>query len=278
MIVHDTKKILNKYQVYAKKMFGQNFLINEDVLDDIIRFSNINKETSVIEIGPGLGTLTEYLAKNAKKVISYEIDKDMVMILEETLNDYDNIKIINKDFLKVNLENDIKEYISSKDIKAIANVPYYITTPILFKLLENNKINEYLFMVQEEVGRRLTGKPNTKDYNALSVIMAYKTKSEIVRKVGRNCFFPAPNVDSVLLNVKIVKNDYSVKNEANFFEFVEAIFNQRRKTVVNNISMKYKLEKDKIAQKLDKLGININTRAEALNINEIIDVYNKLFN
>lgn len=278
MIVHDTKKILNKYQVYAKKMFGQNFLINEDVLDDIIRFSNINKETSVIEIGPGLGTLTEYLAKNAKKVISYEIDKDMVMILEETLNDYDNIKIINKDFLKVNLENDIKEYISSKDIKAIANVPYYITTPILFKLLENNKINEYLFMVQEEVGRRLTGKPNTKDYNALSVIMAYKTKSEIVRKVGRNCFFPAPNVDSVLLNVKIVKNDYSVKNEANFFEFVEAIFNQRRKTMVNNISMKYKLEKDKIAQKLDELGININTRAEALNINEIIDVYNKLFN
>lgn len=278
MIVNETKQILNKYNLYAKKSFGQNFLIKEDILDTIISKSEVNKNTCVIEIGPGIGSLTEKLAINAKRVVSYEIDPRMIEVLSDTLSNYDNVKIINKDFLKLDLKAEIENiFDSSDDIKIVANLPYYITTPIIFKILESDLIHDFTIMVQKEVGDRLTGKPNTKDYNALSVLMKYKTISEIVGKVPRNCFFPEPNVESVLLCIRTIKSDYGVKNEPKFLEFIQSIFVQRRKTLVNNVSNYYNIEKAKLEQILEEQNLNSNIRAEALNIQQIADLFIRIF-
>lgn len=278
MIVNNTRRILEKYDINAKKAYGQNFLIKEHVIDEIIYHSEINNKTCVVEIGPGIGALTEALARKAKKVLAYEIDKKMVEVLEDTLNKYSNVIIKNIDFLKVNLQEDLKEYFDGcEEIRVIANLPYYITTPIIFKLLESSGINNIIIMVQKEVGKRLTGKPNTKDYNALSVLMQYKTISKIIGNVSRNCFYPEPNVDSVLLNIITKKSDYGVDNEHKFLEFIQAIFLQRRKTIVNNISKYYIIEKDIIVNKLIEYGMREDLRAEALNIYEIVKLYKGLF-
>ena len=227
MIADKVHKILKEKEMYAKKQYGQNFLIDKNVLNKIIDISEVTKEDTVIEIGPGMGCLTEFLCMNAKQVICYEIDKDMVEILEDNLlPNYSNLKIINQDFLKV----DLSDYLileNCKNVKVVANLPYYITTPIIFKLLSETHINQYTFMVQKEVGARLTGKPNTKDYNSLSVVMNYKTNSTIAYKVRPNSFYPAPNVDSVLLLVKTKQNDCEPNFEANFIKFVQEIFIQR---------------------------------------------------
>jgi 16S rRNA (adenine1518-N6/adenine1519-N6)-dimethyltransferase len=278
MIVNETKQILAKYNVHVKKAYGQNFLIKEHVMNEIIEYSGISDQTCVIEIGPGLGGLTEYLAKKAKKVLCYEIDKQMVEILNDTLSAYDNIIVENKDFLKVDLQKDIKLFLGDCiDIRVVANLPYYITTPIIFKLLESSTIENFIFMIQKEVGARLTGRPNTKDYNALSVLMEYKTKSRIVANVSRKCFYPEPNVDSVLIQIKTIKSDYGVINEPRFLDFVQAIFMQRRKTILNNVSSYYKIDKKMIEDIISKQGLDINVRAEALNIKEIADLYIALF-
>jgi len=278
MIVNRTKDILSKYNLYAKKKYGQNFLINPQVLNKIIDNSTLNKEKGVIEIGPGIGTLTEMLALNSKKVLCYEIDKDLIEVLKETLSEHKNIILINNDFLKVDLQEDIKKYFSDcSDIVVVANLPYYITTPIIFKLLQEESIKKIIIMVQKEVGLRLTGKPNTKDYNALSVLMAYKTKSRIFANVSRNSFLPAPNVDSVLLDIEVVKNDYKVNNEDNFLEFVQVIFMQRRKTLINNISAYYSIEKEDLMKLIESLGYDKDIRAESLTVEEIVNLYKRLF-
>lgn len=278
MIVNDTKKIINQYEIFAKKMYGQNFLIDKNILDIIIEKSGVNTDIGVIEIGPGLGSLTEMLAINSKKVLSYEIDKDMVNILNETLKDYDNIVIKNIDILKADITEDINEYFTDvEEVIVVANLPYYITTPIIFKFLEETKLNKFLFMVQKEVGLRLTGKPNTKDYNALSVLMEYKTKSKIVHNVPRKCFYPEPNVESVLLLIESVKSDYGLNNEPKFLKFIQNIFNQRRKTMVNNISTSYSIDKTEISESLQKLGYNPSVRAEALLLNDIVEIYKTIF-
>ena len=274
MIVDNTYKILKKYEAFARKKFGQNFLINKDVLERIVHLSDLDKQTAVIEIGPGLGTLTEYLAINAGAVMSYEIDPDMIEILKDTLKDYSNVKIIFKDFLKANINEDIAENLGGfKRIVVVANIPYYITTPIIFKLLGETNISEYLFMVQKEVGQRLAGRPSTKDYNALSVLMALKTNTEVAYKVPKNSFHPEPKVESVLLSVKVVKNDLTLNNEANFIEFTQVIFSQRRKTLVNNLSNGYKISREKVCEVLENLGFNINVRAEQLDVNQIYKIY-----
>lgn len=274
MIVDEIYKTLKEKKLYAKKQYGQNFLIDKNVLNKIISISNVTKEDTVIEIGPGMGCLTEFLCLNAKKVICYEIDKDMVNILNNSIvKQYDNVSIINNDFLKEDLSIYNNEE-KCTNIKVVANLPYYITTPIIFKLLSETKISQFTFMVQKEVGERLTGKPNTKDYNALSVVMQLKTDSKLVAKVGPNSFYPAPNVDSVLLLVKTIKNDLEANLEAKFIKFVQDIFAQRRKTIINNINDKYGKNKQQLIEIFEKKNININVRAESLDLNEIKDLFN----
>lgn len=273
MIVDEVYKTLKQKNLYAKKQYGQNFLMDKNVLNKIIDISNITKDDIVIEIGPGMGCLTEYLCLNAKEVICYEVDKDMVSILNDTIIKlYNNVSIINEDFLKV----DLSIYNTEEkclNVKVVANLPYYITTPIIFKLLSETKINQFTFMVQKEVGERLTGKPNTKDYNALSVVMQLKTNSKIAYKVSPNSFYPVPKVDSVLLSVKTIKNDYEGNLEAIFIKFVQNIFEQRRKTIINNISDKYRLNKQQLIELFTKNNININVRAESLDLDEIKQLF-----
>ena len=278
MIVDRTKQILNENNAFAKKNFGQNFLISKSILEKIIKEADLNKEDYVIEIGPGLGSLTEFLCLNAKKVLCYEIDEKMVEILDKTLEAYDNKKIILGDFLKQNVEKDIEDYFG-KDakIKVIANLPYYITTPIMFRLLEIDNIVEEIFMVQKEMGDRFTGEVNTKDYNALSVFVKYHTETKKAFIVGKNNFFPAPNVDSVILHSFIQKKDYGLNNEANFLKFIRNAFVQRRKTFVNNISNAYRKSKAEIEDVLVEMGYDKSIRSETLKLEEFVNIYKKIF-
>lgn len=276
--IKKTNEILKKYNLRAKKGYGQNFLVDENVLKKIVSTANITKEDGIIEIGPGIGALTEVLLENSKKVLAYEIDNYLVEVLNDVLSKYHNFKIINEDFLEANLEEDISYLDDCKRIVVVSNLPYYITTPIIFKLLsETNRVNEYVLMVQKEVGLRLTSKPNTKDYNALSVLMKYKTESSIAFEVSRNCFIPIPNVDSVIIYIKRKQSDLRVNNEANFLKFIETIFNQRRKTMVNNIINYYRFEKEKILEILNGLGYNPNIRSEVLSLEDIHRIYLRIF-
>lgn len=276
MIADDVLRLLKSKNMYAKKKFGQNFLIDKNILNKIVEISDISKDDVVIEIGPGMGCLTEYLSINAKKVICYEIDKDMVEILEENLlSKYDNIEIINNDFLKVDLSY-YADVQNCENVKVVANLPYYITTPIIFKLLSETKIQQFTFMVQKEVAERLTGVPNTKDYNSLSVAMKFKTDSKIAYKVKPNCFYPAPNVDSALVLVKAIKNDLEPNIEAEFLKFVQIAFAQRRKTLINNLVGVYGYNKSELIEKFKKELLSIDLRAETLDCYELFDLFNKI--
>lgn len=276
MIADDVLRLLKSKNMYAKKKFGQNFLIDKNILNKIVEISDISKSDVVIEIGPGMGCLTEYLSINAKKVICYEIDKDMVEILEENLlSKYDNIEIINNDFLKVDLSY-YADVQNCENVKVVANLPYYITTPIIFKLLSETKIQQFTFMVQKEVAERLTGVPNTKDYNSLSVAMKFKTDSKFAYKVKPNCFYPAPNVDSALVLVKAIKNDLEPNIEAEFLKFVQIAFAQRRKTLINNLVGVYGYNKSELIEKFKKELLSIDLRAETLDCNELFDLFNKI--
>ena len=269
-----TKEILDKYNLHAKKGYGQNFLVDSNIVKRIVSESNINKEDGVIEIGPGIGSLTEELLNRSKKVLCFEIDKDMIQILNDNLKS-ENLKIIEKDFLKVDFNKDLEFLSDCKEIKVVSNLPYYITTPILFKLLEADiEINEYYFMVQKEVGERFSGKPKTKDYNSLSVAIDYQATAKILFNVNRNSFYPSPNVDSVVIEVKKEKKDYRVNNKADFLKFVQNIFAQRRKTLVNNINQAYGLSKAEIADILKNNGYKETTRSEELSTEEIVNLYN----
>ncbi len=269
-----TKEILDKYNLHAKKGYGQNFLVDSNIVKRIVSESNINKEDGVIEIGPGIGSLTEVLTESAKKVLCFEVDHDMVEILSENLK-VENLKIIEKDFLKVDFNKDLEFLSDCKEIKVVSNLPYYITTPILFKLLEADiEINEYYFMVQKEVGERFSGKPKTKDYNSLSVAIDYQATAKILFNVNRNSFYPSPNVDSVVIEVKKEKKDYRVNNKADFLKFVQNIFAQRRKTLVNNINQAYGLSKAEIVDILKNNGYKETTRSEELSTEEIVNLYN----
>ena len=271
MIIDKVVRLLKEKGMYAKKHFGQNFLIDKNVLNKIIDISGITKDDIVIEIGPGMGCLTEYLAINAKKVVCYEIDPDMIQVLNENLLPlYNNIEIIGMDFLKADLSIYDKEI---DRIKVVANLPYYITTPIIFKLLSETKIKQFTFMVQKEVGDRLTGKPNTKDYNSLSVAMEYKTNSRLAYKVSPNSFYPAPKVDSALLVVSVKQVDSDSNFDAQFLKFVQEIFSQRRKTVINNLNGKYSYDKQKLIKVFEENNININLRAETMPVDDILKLY-----
>ena len=270
-----TKEILNKYNLHAKKGYGQNFLIDPNVVNRIVDEAHIDKECGVIEIGPGIGSLTEVLVSSAKKVICYEIDKDMVDILNDNFKGCQNLKIIEKDFLKADLREDLDYFSDCKKVLVVSNLPYYITTPIVFKLLgEEVGINDFYFMVQKEVGERFSGKPKTKDYNSLSVAIMFQADSKILFNVSRNSFYPAPNVDSVIINIKKVQKDYKVNNKAEFLKFVQSIFSQRRKTLVNNLSVSCSLSKAEIEEKLEENGFKKTVRSEELEVSQIVNLYN----
>lgn len=271
------KKILEKNNLQAKKKFGQNFVIDNNIIEKIIYESKIDKTCGVIEIGPGIGSLTEKLCEKAKKVLCYEIDNDMINILNKNLK-YDNYKIINEDFLKVDLNNDLNYFSDCNCVKVVSNLPYYITTPIIFKLLEEkNKVEEFYFMVQKEVGDRICGKKNTKDYNSLSVLIDFQANARICFLVSRNSFYPAPNVDSAIINIKKEEKGYNVSDRSKFLKFVQNIFALRRKTFVNNMNSQYGFKKEEIIKILESLGYKATLRSEELGTKEIVDLFNLFF-
>lgn len=271
-----TIEILNRNGIFAKKKFGQNFLIDSNIVMKIVKTANITKETNVIEIGPGIGAMTEILAKEAGKVLCFEIDEDMVNILNEEIKN-DNVKIVNKDFLKVDLDEEMRYFIEPKNIVVVSNLPYYITTPIIFKLLEYSKnIEKMVFMVQKEVSERLTAKPGSKEYGSLSVLIELNGTMKKEFNVSRNCFYPVPNVDSEIVSMEIIKNDSALKNDPIFGKFIQNIFEMKRKTLANNICKKTNFSRDDLNKILQKLGLSESVRAESLSLNQISKIYEAL--
>lgn len=266
-------KALNDNNLHAKKKFGQNFLTDQNILASIVEAAELDKDTAVIEIGPGLGSLTEHLCNKAGFVLCYEIDGDLIPILKENLSNYDNFDIIHKDILEVDINKDIEEILNKySKVYVVANLPYYITTPIILGLLsKTDKITRYVMMMQLEVADRICGKPKTKDYNALSIAIKYRSEATKVCKVPRTVFIPAPNVDSAVVKLDLYDNKkYNTINEEFFFNFIRVCFNQRRKTIVNNLSSEF--NKELILKALDKFNIKPTARSEELDINDFINL------
>lgn len=269
----ETQMLLNQYNLRANKRLGQNFLINQEIVDQIIEKSQITKEDTVLEIGPGLGTLTKALAKAAKNVIAVELDENMVNILNGRPIG-ENIEIVHGDILNVNLREILKEYDS---IKVVANLPYYITTPIIMKLLEERyDIKSITIMVQKEVGKRLCAKPGSKDYGAITISVDYYSKADIVIDVPKDNFLPAPEVDSCVVKLDIRKEPpVDLVDEKLFFELIKNGFCQRRKTILNSLTSGNRT-KEEIKEILDKLLIDERLRAENLSIYDFANISNML--
>lgn len=268
----NTIEILQKYQFSFQKKFGQNFLIDTHVLDKIIRAAEITKEDMVLEIGPGIGTMTQYLAEAAGKVIAVEIDRNLIPILSETLSMYDNVRIINEDVLKLDIRKLAEEENQGRPIKVVANLPYYITTPIIMGLFEGKvPVESITVMVQKEVADRMQTGPGSKDYGALSLAVQYYAKPYIVANVPPNCFMPRPKVGSAV--IRLTRHDtppVQVKDEGLMFEIIRASFNQRRKTLANGLNNSSRLSypKEVIAEAVEKLGKGPSIRGEALTLEE----------
>ncbi|CUM84587.1 MULTISPECIES: 16S rRNA (adenine(1518)-N(6)/adenine(1519)-N(6))-dimethyltransferase RsmA [Turicibacter] len=268
----NTKEIIEKHGFTFKKSFGQNFLTDTNILNKIVNAADLNDEVGVIEIGPGIGALTEFIARKAKKVVAYEIDPRLIPILAETLAPYDNVKVIHQDILKADVASMIEEEFKDvKHIAVVANLPYYITTPILMGLIEKKlPIDWYVTMMQKEVAERLSANPGSKDYNALSIAVQYYTEAKIALNVPKTVFIPAPNVDSSV--VKLTKREQpavAVENEDFFLEIVHAAFKQRRKTIQNNLNQHFNdLAKEDVTKLLEEAGIVPSRRGETLTIEE----------
>lgn len=270
-------KTLNENNLHAKKKFGQNFLTDQNILNQIVEASDLDRDTAVIEIGPGLGSLTERLCENAGFVLAYEIDTQLIPILHKNLARFTNYEVINEDILKVDINKDISEKLGKfKKIHLVANLPYYITTPIILNLLsQTKKIQKYIMMMQLEVCDRICGKPKTKDYNALSVVIQYRAMAKKVCKVPRSVFIPQPNVDSAVVKLQLYEvAKYKAKDEQFFFEFIRECFTQRRKTLINNLSNKY--DKNKVLQILKEINLNPAIRSEELTIEQFIYIADRL--
>lgn len=270
----NTKELVEKYNFRFTKSLGQNFLTDDTVLDDIVEGANITKEDYVIEIGPGVGTLTKELLKRAKKVTSIELDSKLIPILEEELSSYENFNLINKDALKVNY----KELIGGeKSVKVVANLPYYVTTPIIANLL-NDKLNikSITIMIQKEVAERINGEPGTKEYGAFTLLAQYYCDTKIIRNVPPSCFIPAPKVDSIVIRLdKLEKPRVEVKDEKLFFNIIRQSFNMRRKTLWNSMKS-LGLSKELQEKAFDEAGINPTRRGETLTIEEFATLSNKV--
>lgn len=266
----NTQEIIKKHNFSIQKKYGQNFLIDEHVLNKIIAAAELTEDDYVIEIGPGIGTMTERMAPECRHVTAIEIDKELIPILSETLSGFDNVDIINEDVLKVDLNKLIAERNDNKPVKVVANLPYYITTPIIMSLLENKiPIDTITVMVQKEVADRMMVGPGTKDYGALSLAVQYYAKSYIVANVPMNCFIPRPNVASAVIRLTCHKEPpVTVKDEKLMFNLIRASFNQRRKTLINGISNFSGLSftKEQVAMALNSIGLSENIRGEALDL------------
>lgn len=275
-----TIEMLQKYHFVFQKRYGQNFLIDGHVLDRIIEASEITKEDCVLEIGPGIGTMTQYLAESAKEVIAVEIDKALIPILKDTLSEYDNITILNEDILKVDIGALVKDKNQGNPIKVVANLPYYITTPIIMGLFESKvPLKSITIMVQKEVADRMQVGPGTKDYGALSLAVQYYAKPEIVAAVTPDCFIPRPNVGSaVICLTRYEKPPVDVKDEAYMFSIIRASFNQRRKTLANGLSNagNLNLTREDVVKVLEKIGLSATIRGEALTLSQFADLSNLL--
>ena len=275
-----TIEVIKKYEFNFQKKFGQNFLIDERVIDKIIAAAEITKEDCVLEIGPGIGTLTQMLAEHAKQVIAVEIDKNLIPVLEDTLGAYDNIKIINQDILKVDINELVETYNGGKPIKVVANLPYYITTPIIMGLFESHvPLESVTVMVQKEVAQRMQEGPNCKEYGALSLAVQFYAKPYLVANVPPNCFMPRPNVGSAVIRLtRWEECPVQVDDERFMFSLIRAASNQRRKTMVNavNNAKELGITKEQMITALEELGYSPTIRGEALSLQEFAALSNTL--
>ena len=277
-----TIEVIKKYEFCFQKKFGQNFLIDGHVLDKIIAGAGVTKDDMVLEIGPGIGTMTQYLAEAAGKVVAVEIDRNLLPILQETLADYDNVKVIHADVLSLDLEKLVQEENGGRPIKVVANLPYYITTPIIMALFEQHvPLANVTVMVQKEVAARMKSGPGSKDYGALSLAVQYYAEPYIVANVPCNCFMPRPNVDSAVIRLTRYEEPLvQVKDEKMLFKIIRASFNQRRKTLQNglNNSSELNFTKDQIAAAIAEAGFSPSVRGEALTLEQFACLTDILLN
>ncbi|MFQ9309514.1 MAG: 16S rRNA (adenine(1518)-N(6)/adenine(1519)-N(6))-dimethyltransferase RsmA [Paraclostridium sordellii] len=271
-----TKEVVDKHGFKFSKSLGQNFLIDDNVIDRILDGARLSKGDKIIEVGPGIGTLTSEMGRVADKVVAIEIDKTLIPILKDTLDEFENIEVINQDILKVNVEDLVKEKLNGGPVKLVANLPYYITTPIVMKFLEEDiPVTDIVVMVQKEVADRMNANPGTKDYGALSVAVQYYCDTEIVAKAPRHMFIPQPNVDSTVIGLHVrEERKYNVDSEDIFFKTVKAAFGQRRKTLLNALGTLGFLNKDEIREVLNEANIDEKRRGETLSIEEFANLSN----
>lgn len=275
-----TIETIKRHGFDFQKRYGQNFLIDGRVLEKIINAADITKEDCVLEIGPGIGTMTQYLAEQARQVVAVEIDTKLIPILQETLSEYENVTILNEDVLKLDLLKLVQKYNQGKPIKVVANLPYYITTPIIMKLFEEHiPVESVTVMVQKEVADRMQAGPGTKDYGALSLAVQYYASPYIAANVPPNCFIPRPNVASAVIRLtRHSEPPVKVKNEALLFQIIRASFQQRRKTLVNGIgnAPEVPYTKEEATQALERLGLSTSIRGEALTLEEFARLSDEL--
>ncbi|MBQ2472972.1 MAG: 16S rRNA (adenine(1518)-N(6)/adenine(1519)-N(6))-dimethyltransferase RsmA [Lachnospira sp.] len=276
----NTIAVLNRYGFNFQKKFGQNFLIDENIVEKIVREAGVTKDDFVLEIGPGIGTMTQILCENAREVVAVEIDTKLIPILkEDTLRYYDNVTVINEDILKLDINKIVEEKNNGKPIKVVTNLPYYITTPIIMGLFENHvALDSITIMVQKEVADRMQVGPGTKDYGALSLAVQYYAKPEIVLNVPASCFMPRPNVDSAVIRLNRYQTPaYDVKNEKLLFNLIKASFLQRRKTMLNSVSNGLgNVTKEDLANALESMGLPKTVRGEALTLEQFVELSNLL--
>ena len=277
----NTLAIINKYDFIFQKKYGQNFLIDDNIVEKIVREAGVTKDDFVLEIGPGIGTMTQVLCAHAREVVAVEIDDKLIPILKETLGEFDNVSVIHNDILKVDIAALAKERNAGKPIKVVANLPYYITTPIIMGLFESKvPIDSITIMVQKEVADRMQVGPGTKDYGALSLAVQYYAKPEIVVNVPPTCFMPKPNVGSAVIRLVRYENvPVDVKDEKLMFKIIRASFNQRRKTLANGLSnsSEIHLSKEVITTSIEKLGRGPSIRGEALTLSEFAELSNIIY-
>ena len=277
----NTIAVLNRYGFSFQKKFGQNFLIDENVVEKIVRDAGVTKDDFVLEIGPGIGTMTQILCENAREVVAVEIDDKLIPILtEDTLSWYDNVTVIHEDILKLDIVKLANERNGGKPIKVVANLPYYITTPIIMGLFESHvPLDSITIMVQKEVADRMQVGPGTKDYGALSIAVQYYAKPQIILNVPASCFMPRPNVDSAVIQLtRYEKPPVEVKDEHLMFRLIRASFNQRRKTMTNSVgnSPELSVSKEQMAAALEKCGLSATVRGEALTLAQFAELANVL--
>lgn len=276
----ETKAVLDMFGFSFAKKYGQNFLIDGNIVSNIVKNAGITKEDTVLEIGPGIGTMTQVLCEQAKNVIAVEIDKRLIDVLTFTLRDYDNVTVINSDILKCNIEELCKQYSSNGRLKVVANLPYYITTPIIMELLEKNNnsvIESITVMIQKEVAERLGAEPSNKDYGAITLSINYYSDANIVMTVPASCFMPRPNVDSAVIRMDIYdKPPVATKDEVKMFKVIKAAFSQRRKTLVNSVSSSTDIAKETILKSLNEMGLSESVRGETLSLEQFAELSDRI--